>query len=253
MTRSRRSLLGTALTLLIAICANAQEVPSPAEQELFDRSNRARLQNGIAALAWDPALARAAHAHAARITQEPGELLHQYANEPTMVERASRAGAHFAVLSENLARGLASPAQVQQLWMSTPVHRANLLDPRLTAIGIAVIEIRGKLYAVEDFAQSKPALDEEEIERRVIAALHQYGITATALPVDDRTLCRDGKDLTADVLLVLQWDGPDPATLPNAVLSQLTATRYRTAAVGACAKQVQPGQPSVYRVTLLLR
>jgi hypothetical protein len=82
---------------------------------------------------------------------------------------------------------------IHSSWMHSPPHRANLLDPELTAIGIAVVGTAprggagaagagfgggatGMLFAVEDFSQSVASLSLGEQERQVGAALAARGL-----------------------------------------------------------------------------
>lgn len=41
--------------------------------------------------------------------------------------------------AENLSRAAASPAQVVEAWDGSPGHRANLLDPALTRVGVGCV------------------------------------------------------------------------------------------------------------------
>ena len=68
-----------------------------------------------------------------------------------MADRASQAGARFSSLAENVAEGPSAEA-IHREWMNSPPHRANLLDPQLDSVGIAVAERNGILFAVEDFS-----------------------------------------------------------------------------------------------------
>jgi len=45
-----------------------------------------------------------------------------------------------------------------------PGHRANILDPRIDSIGIAVVDGEERLFAVEDFALAVESLSLEEQE-----------------------------------------------------------------------------------------
>ena len=227
----------------------AQHGASPPEQELFAQANAARAAHGLAPLTWNPALVRAARTHVVYISREPGELSHTYPGEPGLLDRAIHAGAHFLTVSENLARGIATPAQLQQTWMNTAVHRANLLNPNLDAIGIAVLETNGTLFAVEDFALTVPALESPEIVQQVAFALRAQGLQSVTAPADDHGLCRDGKERTAHALLVVQSEGPDPPHLPDALLHQLAAKSYHSAVVAVCKAEQRNG---VYRVTVFL-
>ena len=60
--------------------------------------------------------------------------------------------------------------------MTSPPHRANLLDPNLNVVGIAVVENQGLLFAVADFGQSVPALTPEAVEHQVAKASSGPGL-----------------------------------------------------------------------------
>jgi uncharacterized protein YkwD len=57
------------------------------------------------------------------------------------------------VAAENLARGNVSPVDIMAAWMASPGHRANILDRRLTRIGVTAIYARGTWTIATDFAR----------------------------------------------------------------------------------------------------
>ncbi len=120
------------------------------EQILLQLANRDRTARGLSPLKWSDALAEAAHQHAVWMARQ-NALSHQFPGEPAMADRASRAGARFSSLAENVALG-PSAEGIHQQWMNSPPHRANLLDPQLDSVGIAVSDRNGTLFAVEDFS-----------------------------------------------------------------------------------------------------
>ena len=74
------------------------------------------------------------------------------------------------MIAENVAEG-PSAEFIHTSWMNSPHHRANLLDPDLTAIGISVVlsadhNGRGMLFAVQDFSQSVARLNVQQQGRR---------------------------------------------------------------------------------------
>ena len=93
------------------------------------------------------------------------ELSHQYPGEADLVTRAGQQGAHFRSVAENVALG-PTPQAIEQEWMHSAPHRANILDPQMNAIGIGIVKKGGSYYAVEDFADSVaqlgPRADREE-------------------------------------------------------------------------------------------
>jgi uncharacterized protein YkwD len=167
---------------------SAQQTVS-AERVLFDAANRERAAQGLAPLRWDDALANAAREHALLMEQR-NTLSHQFPGEAALQDRGRSAGARFTEIAENIAEG-PSAETIHTGWMNSPHHRANLLDPQLTAIGIAVVVGlprgggsaatygnggAGMLFAVEDFSQPVAILSLAEQERQVAAALAARGL-----------------------------------------------------------------------------
>jgi uncharacterized protein YkwD len=62
-------------------------------------------------------------------------------------------GCHATRVAENLARGYPSADGTVVAWMASPGHRANILDARLTKIGVAAVYARGQWTVVADFAR----------------------------------------------------------------------------------------------------
>jgi uncharacterized protein YkwD len=150
-------------TLLIAILttgvvfsytsASSQPKAGLTGQELFQAINRERASYGLPPLKWDEALANAARQHA-EVMAEQRSISHGFAGEPSLPSRATRAGARFSWLSENVAAG-SSVGNVSEQWMQSPNHRANLLDADMDTIGAGVAERDGVVFAVADFSKAK--------------------------------------------------------------------------------------------------
>ena len=60
---------------------------------------------------------------------------------------------HASRVAENLARGNVSPDAIMAAWMASPGHRANILDGRLTRIGVTAIYAGGQWTIATDFAR----------------------------------------------------------------------------------------------------
>jgi uncharacterized protein YkwD len=169
------------LNLLVV---HAQAKTSNAERALFDTANHERAAQGLAQLRWDDALANAARQHALLMAQR-NALSHQFPGESALQDRARLAGARFTEIAENVAEGPSADV-IHSSWMHSPPHRANLLDPELTAVGIAIVGAAsrdgagrsgaGMLFAVEDFSQSVASLNIAEQERQVGAELAARGL-----------------------------------------------------------------------------
>lgn len=131
----------------------AQSGPGAAEKELFARLNKARQAQGLTALKWSDALATAARTHAGVMAQH-GQAEHSFPGEPGMAARATRAGARFSSLSENVAQG-PTAREIHEEFMHSPNHRANILDADVDSVGVGVVARGGQLFAVEDFCKGR--------------------------------------------------------------------------------------------------
>ena len=124
--------------VLVTSSALAGTSPS-AEANLLQAVNATRTADGLRPLSLDPALARAARRHSTEMLRGGyfahgdfrGRMLHFHVHGP--------------FVGENLAWGTgsyASSATVISEWLQSPAHRANLLRPSFTRIGIG--ESRGR-------------------------------------------------------------------------------------------------------------
>jgi uncharacterized protein YkwD len=126
---------------------------SEAELKLLDSVNRAREKQGLPGLRWSSELATAARRHA-QVMAEHGDAQHGFPGEPGIAARATKAGVKFSSLSENVCQGTRVEAIAAE-FLSSPMHRGNILDSDMDSIGVGVVERDGQLFAVEDFAKAK--------------------------------------------------------------------------------------------------
>jgi uncharacterized protein YkwD len=148
------ALLTCALALPFTAWAQAAQGTEIIERDLFDYANHERSAQGLPALRWNAALARAAQKHATVMARQ-GSLSHQFPGEASLPSRAGQSGVRFVWLAENVAQG-PSAQLIHAQWVKSPAHRANLLDRDMDSIGIAVAERDGQWFAVEDFSKAKP-------------------------------------------------------------------------------------------------
>ncbi|MFE6409190.1 CAP domain-containing protein [Streptomyces sp. NPDC057837] len=100
-----------------------------------DLTNRARTRAGLPPLAVDPLLTAAARAHSADMVAR-AFYAHTAPDGSRPGDRAAAAGSTLRAIGENIACGQRSPADVVEGWMNSPGHRANILRPEFTRIGI---------------------------------------------------------------------------------------------------------------------
>jgi uncharacterized protein YkwD len=104
------------------------------ERALLSEMNRVRAERGLAPLALDPRLQRAARAHSADM------LRRGYFAHGSFARRVQLVGARGPRLAENLAwaqGARATPRTIVLMWLKSPPHRANLLRPGFRRVGVA--------------------------------------------------------------------------------------------------------------------
>jgi hypothetical protein len=241
--------------LFVSLIASASPIfgqdDSPARR-VFDLTNQDREAQGLPTLQWNDALAGAARAHAALMAQQ-GHLAHQYPGEPELMQRAAQAGAHFQAIAENIAMAPDAPA-VENAWMHSTPHRTNILDPKMNALGVGIVERGGNLWAVEDFAQASQALDPQQVAQRVSTLLHKENIDPYGSPSEAEQACAmdHGMPTGTKARSIVRFEAPDLTRLPPQVLQQIRSGGFTRAAVGACAPRNTNPNFTTYRVAILL-
>lgn len=90
---------------------------------------------GLRPLAADPRLTAAAQDHSADMAGR-GFYAHTTPEGSEPWDRAAAAGAAHRGIGENIACGQRTPAEVVRGWMNSPGHRANILKPDFTHLGV---------------------------------------------------------------------------------------------------------------------
>lgn len=107
------------------------------EDAVFRLVNEVRAKAGLQRLRVDERLRAAARGHCKDMARRDF-CAHNNPDGVTPVERMLSAG-YSAPGAENVARGQESPRVVMDAWLNSPGHRANLLNPQFTAIGVGVV------------------------------------------------------------------------------------------------------------------
>jgi uncharacterized protein YkwD len=123
---------------------------SQAEQEVFNKVNEERATAGVGALEWCDGLGACAKAHSNDMCDRDFfDHSNPEGEGPSERGQAGHAGSYtfdpivpspYAWLAENIAMGYSSPEQVMSGWMSSPGHRANILNGSYTHIGVGVCD-----------------------------------------------------------------------------------------------------------------
>ena len=118
--------------------AETRSAPPPAlhpiEARVIEKTNSQRVRYGLPPLVVDPSLLRSARNHAAWMT-----------NSSSMTHTTQPVG-------ENIAMGQNSSGEVINTWMNSSGHRANILNPGYTRIGVAAyMTPQGTIYWCQQF------------------------------------------------------------------------------------------------------
>ena len=260
--RIRRKTLGitllfaTAVAILPSRAASEQGVSAPnvAEQYLLAAANQDRAARGLPPLHRDPVLAQAAYYHARQMAAHE-EISHQFPGEPDLSARGANAGAHFSLITENVAEA-PDAAEVHDLWMHSKGHRENLLDPHVDSVGISVIFRDHQFFAVEDFASTVKLLSFNEQESTVAALLEQSGLQlgGRGITVEDaRRTCSMSTGYAGhrQPWFIMRYTASRLNELPSQLQSRLNTGKYHEAVVGACLS-TDSGPFTAYNIAVLL-
>lgn len=256
-------LLGVAVFLpLQGVAATSIPAPMPhpaanvAEQYLLVAANQERAARGLPQLRNDPVLAQAARFHALQMAAH-NAISHQFPGEPELSERGAKVGAHFSLITENVAEAPDS-SMFHQMWMHSKGHRANLLDPNVNVVGIAVVTRGGQFYAVEDFASTVKSINFNEQEQTVARLLSQSGLSVgptsrTASLADARRTCSMDTGYVGQhkPWFIMRYTASRLDQLPSQLESRISSGRYRQAVVAACADN-NTGSFTAYNIAVLL-
>ncbi len=151
--------------LLVSLCAaRAADVPSDLPDhtakawhvKLVELHNAARAAESASPLMANVLLAKAAQAHANHMAKT-GKFAHEGIDNGTPTTRIAEAGYQGMRWGENIAWGADTPEKVQEIWMNSPPHKAQLLKPEYTQVGFGVCKAPdGKIYWVACFGTPLP-------------------------------------------------------------------------------------------------
>jgi uncharacterized protein YkwD len=143
----------SALMLTLFVFDTPRVAASPDLNRVIELTNEHRRAAGCGDLQWNPALATAAQHHADDMAAN-NYFSHTSRNGASFVKRIRAAGYAYRRAAENIAAGQTTPDEVVATWMSSPGHRANILNCRLRHIGIGYSYNSNSdfgAYWVEDF------------------------------------------------------------------------------------------------------
>ena len=140
---------------------------------LVDLANQDRAQNSVSMLVVNPLLVKAAEMKAEDMAKK-GYFAHYSPDGKAPWDWIKLARYSYTSAGENLAIDFTDSTDVNNAWMNSPGHRANLLNQRYTEIGIAtkegIYQGRQTTFVVEMFANpSSVALAPTPIKTEALA------------------------------------------------------------------------------------
>ena len=254
----QRALL--ALFLLTSCMAHAVtrgviSSPNVAEQLLLSEANQDRVARNLNLLKRDPMLSQAALYHAFQMADH-ADISHGFPGEPDLSQRGASAGVHFSLITENVAEAQ-DPTIIHDLWMHSSGHRANLLDPAVNVVGIAVVTRNEEVFAVEDFASTVETMSLDQQELTVAALLNTSGLSIgnadTQNVANARQTCTmsTGYAGLRQPWYIMRYTASRLDQLPEQIKTRLGSGRYKQAVIGAC-PPTETGVFSSYSIAILL-
>lgn len=154
---------GNRISLVLADPFSPPEDAQATSKRVLELVNQARSQPrrcgserfaAAAPLELDPALRRAAQAHASDMAKH-SFMAHEGSQGSTVGERVSQAGYAWRAVGENVAQGPQTAQAVVQGWLDSPGHCVNIMNPRFTQMGVAYAvkqDSEGGIYWAQVFA-----------------------------------------------------------------------------------------------------
>ncbi len=227
--------------------AVAQQVEPAAEQEIVRLVNAERAKAGLQPLSVDSRLTDIARQHS-QLMLSRSTLSHQLSGEEDVRHRVISSGIWFDMSGENVAYDR-DAASAHNSLMHSPPHKANILRPEFTTIGVGVVRKGDSIYVTQDFARRlqefSPTQAENAVARSFEALRRNSGIPpmklvpqpslrelACNMAREDRLETDLARDI-ANVRSVLVWTATDPQKLP-ADMQKLRTTKASGWSVGAC-------------------
>ena len=175
---------------------------------------------------------------------------HQLPGEPGLEERLTSVGARFTYIAENIAIGKDS-ATIHNGWMHSPGHRANILSPRVTSVGIAVVRGTAGLFAVQDFSQSFGNESLEQQEKKVASLLAAKGLCVVTTPEEARKSCDGLAGMPSGRSgAVIRFETGSLSEIPPDLEKKIRGEPFRNVSVGACETHEAAGFAR-YKIALL--
>lgn len=147
------------LSLAVLLGASSVMAQAPGDRsettENLERVNALREQAGAPPLTLSPELSEAARVHVAEMSSL-GRLIHVSETTGTPVDRVHAAGLEVDEIAENVSMR-SDAGGAQEALEGSDAHLSNMLNPRFTHMGVALLHTRSGVYLTQVFARVEGA------------------------------------------------------------------------------------------------
>ncbi|MET7763997.1 CAP domain-containing protein [Streptomyces sp. NPDC005393] len=143
---ARRAAAPTAST------ASSAPTASSAQKQVVDLVNSERGKAGCQPLTVNEKLTKAAQDHSEDMAAH-NNMSHSGSDGSSPGDRIERAGYSWSTYGENVAQGYRTPKSVMDGWMSSPGHKANILNCDFKEIGVGFAQSGN--YWTQDFGAAR--------------------------------------------------------------------------------------------------
>lgn len=243
-----------------------------AAQKFAEAVNAERKKAGLTPLEINTHLNDSAKLHALEVAKHNNEVSDQYPGEMDLNQRIGVTELGIAAAAENVAINPDLDAAVERL-AENDVTKGNMLNPKYTDVGAAVLKHDGRYYIVENMVEALSKIGIDELENVVITAVqkeraqHKIGPLTVVKAKRLRTIACDmaqkGKLTTAQLdpttlgvgggfsaknttTRVVSFTVIQPSELPAEVTKLTGEPNVTNFSVGACKAQNEYFVTTVY-------
>lgn len=141
---------GFLLAIIALVSALQLKSEMLSQQEILDLVNLDRAQYGLPSLTLNPTLNLAALAKAEDMLSN-NYFAHTSPSGTTPWHWLKAVGYNYTYAGENLAEGYKEADELQKSWMASESHRANILSPHYSDVGLAVVIYNNTNLVVQMF------------------------------------------------------------------------------------------------------
>jgi uncharacterized protein YkwD len=135
---------------IMLFLGSTQHIRALSSIEIVGLANEDRVRHGLPELSVDPLLNLAATAKAQDM-QSKNYFAHVSPEGTSPWHWFKALGYNYTYAGENLAEGFTDAQDLENSWMSSPAHRANILSPFYSEVGLAVINNNNVNMVVQFF------------------------------------------------------------------------------------------------------